>query len=192
MTQSLSDQKAALRAEARSMLNSLTPQLRESDSIRICERLVSLPIWQKARSILLFAPRKDEPFLWPLAESALRDGKLVALPRFVAGEARYEAALITDPAADVVPGKFGILEPAPLCNVAELKRLDLVMVPGLAFDWHGHRLGRGKGFYDRLLASVPGKTCGVAFDTQMVSMLPVEPHDVRLNCILTPSHWLEV
>jgi 5-formyltetrahydrofolate cyclo-ligase len=89
-------------------------------------------------------------------------------------------------------GRYGVIEPAAVCNVADLKRLDLILVPGVAFDWHGRRLGRGKGYYDRLLAEVSGTTCGVAFDQQLVATIPVEPHDVHLNCILTPSHWLQL
>ena len=71
-------------------------------------------------------------------------------------------------------------------------RLDLVLVPGVAFDLHGRRLGRGRGYYDRLLSQVGGRTCGVAFDEQVVSEVPVEAHDVLLNCILTPTRWFEL
>ena len=77
----------------------------------------------------------------------------------------------------------------PDCEPAPLNRLDLVLVPGVAFDAQGRRLGRGKGFYDRLLAKVRGHKCGVAFDVQIVSGLPEEPHDVRVDSILTPSRW---
>ena len=73
-----------------------------------------------------------------------------------------------------------------------LNRLDFVLVPGIAFDLQGRRLGRGKGYYDRLLAEVRGKTCGVAFDEQIVDEIPVEPHDIHVNCILTPTRWIEL
>jgi 5-formyltetrahydrofolate cyclo-ligase len=191
MSEMLSHQKAALRNSAREQLCSLTPPQRESAGQAICARLTALPAWQTTTMILLFVPRHDEPDIWPLAMEARQAGKRIALPRFVAASGSYEAAEISDPAADMVPGKFGILEPRADCKVADLKRLDLVLVPGLAFDRHGYRLGRGKGFYDRLLAAVSGRTCGVAFDAQMISAIPVEPHDIRLNCILTPSLWLE-
>ena len=68
--------------------------------------------------------------------------------------------------------------------------LDVVLVPGVAFDLGGRRLGRGAGYYDRLLTGVRGTTCGVAFDEQISGELPVEPHDVHVNCILTPTRWL--
>jgi len=191
MSETLANQKAALRVTLREQLRSLTPEYKESAGLSICQRLAVLPLWQKAEQVLLFAPRPDEPNIWPLAQQAIQAGKQLFLPRYVTASGVYEAASIQDPAQDVAPGKFGILEPKPLCNVADPKRLDLVLLPGLAFDWHGYRLGRGKGFYDRLLTAVSGKTCGVAFDMQLISAISVEPHDVRLNCILTPTHWLE-
>jgi 5-formyltetrahydrofolate cyclo-ligase len=67
----------------------------------------------------------------------------------------------------------------------------LILVPGVAFDLHGGRLGRGKGYYDRLLKELRGTTCGVAFDQQVVEAIPVEPHDVRLDHVLTPTRWIE-
>jgi 5-formyltetrahydrofolate cyclo-ligase len=191
MPETISQQKAELRTAAREQLRRLTGEEKRGYSETLREKLKSLPLWQKAQSVLLFAPRQDEPDLWPLAQVALSTGKRVALPRFVAATEIYEAACILNAATEVLPGKFGILEPAPICKVADLKQLDLVLVPGLAFDRHGYRLGRGKGFYDRLLAAVSGRTCGVAFDAQLIATLPVEPHDVPLNCILTPTHWLE-
>ena len=188
----MTEQKAAIRERIRTVLSELTRDQREEAAVEICARLIEQPEWKNAQSILLFAPMQDEPNVRPLLHAALDAGKLTALPRFNAQTGHYEAAVVGDLAKDFIEGKFGILEPAPTCQIADLKRLDLVLVPGVAFDWHGHRLGRGRGFYDRLLVAVSSKTCGVAFDQQLVATLPVEPHDVRLNCILTPSHWLEL
>jgi 5-formyltetrahydrofolate cyclo-ligase len=184
--------KAALRAEMRAVLKAISHAERKAASHTICNRLAEQGIWKSAQVVLLFAPMSSEPDIWPLAKIAVAAGKTVALPRFVPAKQHYEAAIVQDEARDLIEGQFGIREPAATCSVADLKRLDLVLVPGLAFDWHGRRLGRGRGFYDRLLAEVSGKTCGIAFDSQMVNAIPVEPHDVPLNCILTPSHWLEV
>jgi len=73
-----------------------------------------------------------------------------------------------------------------------LNRLDFILVPGVAFDLQGRRLGRGKGFYDQILAVVRGTVCGVAFDQQITPEIPVEPHDAVVNCILTPTRWIEL
>jgi 5-formyltetrahydrofolate cyclo-ligase len=118
-------------------------------------------------------------------------GEDVALPSFLPGTNTYTARRIIDPARDLVIGKFGIREGADVSPEMELNQLDLVLVPGVAFDTHGRRLGRGKGFYDRLLAGVRGTKCGVAFDEQIVDAVPVGPQDIPLNCILTPTRWIE-
>ncbi|HEU5070669.1 MAG TPA: 5-formyltetrahydrofolate cyclo-ligase [Verrucomicrobiae bacterium] len=190
MAESPEQRKAALRAEMRACIASVPPARRAAASQEICRRLLAQPVWQQARHVLIFVPLRDEPDIWPLTAAAKRSGKTVALPRFQPDTGGYAAAVVDDAARNLAPGKFGIREPAPDCPAIALNRLDLVLVPALAFDWHGRRLGRGRGFYDRLLADVSGTTCGVALDEQLVADIPVEPHDILLNCILTPSHWL--
>ena len=101
---------------------------------------------------------------------------------------RYAACIISE-RSELLPGRFGVLEPNEGCPLVPLNQLDLVFVPGVAYDFAGRRLGRGKGFYDRLLAEVRGHKCGVAFDAQIVAAVPEEPHDMRLNSILTPTRW---
>ena len=128
--------------------------------------------------------------VWPLFLEALGGGKSVSLPRYRPAQGFYEAAQVTDLERDLRPGKLGIREPAEHCRPISLKQLDLILVPGVAFDRIGRRLGRGRGFYDRLLSSVTGTKCGVAFDFQVKEQLPEEPHDVRLDCILMPTRWL--
>ena len=91
-------------------------------------------------------------------------------------------------AADLRPGRFGVLEPGAECPVVPFSALDLVLVPGIAFDRAGNRLGRGRGFYDRMLALSPDAvSCGVGFDGQVVARVPVEPHDVKLHRMWTPT-----
>jgi 5-formyltetrahydrofolate cyclo-ligase len=140
--------------------------------------------------VLFFAPLPEEPDIWPVFMQIWKHGVAVALPRFHPEEKGYAAHLVRDPHRDVVAGHFGIREPAPACPVHPINLLDVVLVPGVAFDLGGRRLGRGAGYYDRLLIGVRGTTCGVAFDEQISGELPVEPHDVHVNCILTPTRWL--
>ena len=134
----------------------------------------------------------DELDIWPSLTVALAAGKQVFLPRFISTTNSYAACHVKIPDTDLTLGQFGIREPSESCPQISLNRLDLILVPGVAFDLRGRRLGRGKGFYDQLLAAVRGKTCGVAFDEQIVNEVPVEPHDVLLHCILTPSRWIEL
>ena len=184
--------KAALRRKVAEALERLTLAAREKASSQACARLRAQPAWQQARSILLFAPLPAELDIWPLLVEIAASGKEVSLPRFAQATGQYTAARVRDPREDVQPGRFGIREPQPGCETVPLNRLDFILVPGVAFDPHGRRLGRGKGFYDQLLAAVRGRTCGVAFDEQIVREVPVEPHDVYLNCILTPTRWIEL
>jgi 5-formyltetrahydrofolate cyclo-ligase len=185
-------QKAALRKQIRAALEGMPPATRARSSVRACARLEEQRIWRDATSILFFAPVPEELDLWPLLEPALTAGKIVALPRFRSATLTYEAARLRDLRRDVCVGRFGIREPGLHCVEVALDRLDLVLVPGLAFDLRGRRLGRGKGFYDRILGAVRGAKCGVAFDEQIADAVPAGPLDVSVNCLLTPTRWVEV
>jgi 5-formyltetrahydrofolate cyclo-ligase len=181
--------KAVLREQTRARVKKLSPAERAAASERLCARLKEQEIWRQARSILFFAPLPDEPDLWRLLAEALAKDKQVALPCFDSKSRAYFARRINDPQTDVHTGYFGIREPASHCPPMPLNQLDVVLVPGVAFDGQGRRLGRGKGYYDRLLKLVSGVKCGVGFDEQLVSAIPTEPHDVDLNYILTPTRW---
>lgn len=183
--------KKELRQRVRARLKNLSPERRAAASAQACSLLEEQAAWKNAQTIFFYAPLPEEVDLWPLLRDSLAAGKIIALPRFDAAAQRYVACQIQDPAADISDGRFGIREPAEHCVLLPLNRLDLALAPGVAFDLRGRRLGRGKGFYDQLLALVRGTTCGVAFDEQIVREIPVEPHDVHLNCILTPTRWIE-
>jgi 5-formyltetrahydrofolate cyclo-ligase len=184
------DLKTSLRSQIREKLKAISSTRRELLSSHACAILEQQPIWTNARSVLFFAPLPDEPDIWPLLPVALSAGKQVLLPRFAPTTKSYTACEVRIPDTDLKLGQFGIREPTEACAQIALNHLDLILVPGVAFDLQGRRLGRGRGFYDQLLAAVRGKTCGVAFDEQIVNEVPVEPHDVLLNCILTPSRWI--
>jgi 5-formyltetrahydrofolate cyclo-ligase len=183
--------KTELRAKIRAILKSFSEEKRKSDSEKLCAKLKEQPAFQKARSILFFAPLSEEPDLWPLLNETLAGKKMAALPCFDADNQTYLSRRITDIHIEILSGKFGIREPATTCVAIPLDDLDLVLVPGVAFDLGRHRLGRGKGFYDRLLQNFNGKKIGIAFDEQIVDALPVEENDVRMDLILTPSRCLK-
>ncbi len=184
--------KNPLRQQLLERVQKIAAPQRAQFSARACELLRNQPIWQNAKSILFYAPLPIEVDIWPLVSEALTAGKIVALPGFEAEESSYVARQIENLETDFERGQFGIREPKPDCREVLLNRLDLTLVPGVGFDFTGRRLGRGKGFYDRLLAQISGTTCGVGFDEQIVETIPTEPHDVHLNCILTPTRWHEV
>jgi len=182
-------QKAAIRRELREAVKSLSPEQRAGDSAQLRRLLVEQPIWAAAQAVLFYVPVGEEPDIWPLAAVAVAAGKTAVLPQYQAERGQYGGCAVNDLAKDLALGRFGILEPVAHCPVFDLKQLDLALVPGIGFTLDGSRLGRGKGYYDRLLAEISGFKCGVAFDCQVAPCLPLEPHDVRLNCILTPTRW---
>ncbi len=179
--------KAELRARFRRDLRRLEPAWREQGSALLRERVRRSPAWTEAATVLLFVPRPDEPDVWPLIADALSEGRQVGLPSFDPLTGVYGARRVRDPAADLVPGRYGLEEPQGGCPPIPLAGLDLVLVPGLAFTTDGGRLGRGGGFYDRLLAATGAVRMGAGLDEQIVPWLPLEPHDVDLDYILTPS-----
>jgi 5-formyltetrahydrofolate cyclo-ligase len=148
-------------------------------------------IWQQAKSVMFYSTLTDELDFSPLIDEALELGKTVALPKFVESTKSYIPFKISHAQQDCAVGKFGIVEPIATCAEFPANRLDLILVPGVAFDLTGHRLGRGQGHYDRLLVHVTGIKCGVAFDEQLVQRIPAEAHDIRMNCVLTPTRFIE-
>jgi 5-formyltetrahydrofolate cyclo-ligase len=184
-------QKQLVREQFRRKLRHKPPAERATDSAALCGRLLGSSLWEETRTVLFFAPLTDEPDIWPAFEFILRQGLTTALPRMELSQGRYVSCVVRDPARDLVTGHYGIKEPGPHCQEHPVNLLDLVLVPGVAFDLGGRRLGRGAGYYDRLLSAVRGTTCGIAFDEQISGELPVEPHDVFVDCILTPTRWLQ-
>src|SRR5439155_4126848 len=163
------DSKFWLRRRVREQLKMLTESQRLAASARARDLLEQQTIWKNAGSILFYAPLAEEMDIWPLVAKAQADGKTVSLPRFIGSTNSYIACQVQKLATDLRPGHLGIREPAEHCAEIGLNRLDLILVPEIAFDLLGCRLGRGKGFYDKLLRLAGGKKCGVAFDQQIVS-----------------------
>jgi 5-formyltetrahydrofolate cyclo-ligase len=181
--------KPELRAQMRAALGKISPAVRAVESADLCERLkVQIP---SARTILFFAPLADELDIWPVLELSMALGTRCALPFYDAGQNTYGTRLLGKLATDVVTGKFGVREPAAGCVQVGLDTFDLVLVPGLAFDLQGNRLGRGLGFYDRLLGKLSGVKCGVGYDIQLLEKIPAEPHDAKVSFILTPTRLVK-
>ena len=189
MAHSTFNDKIELRAMIRERLENISPTVRAVESVDVCARLKTQI--QSANTILFFAPLADELDIWPVLELSVALGTICALPFFDAEKKTYGARILEKLATDIVTGKFGVREPAASCAEISLNRFDLVLVPGLAFDLRGNRLGRGQGFYDRILAEASGVKCGVAYDFQLQATIPTEPHDAQVNFILTPSRCVK-
>lgn len=184
--------KRALRARCREALSRLTGRERDEAAGRLRERLSASTELAAARRIMAYMALPSEPDVLPslVAWAASRSGNTLYLPRWNPGTLEYEPAAF-EPGAALAVGPFGVPEPGPGSPGIPDAGLDLILVPGLAFDRQGRRLGRGRGFYDRLLARAgAARRWGVGFDLQIVDEVPSEAHDVSLHLLATPGSWI--
>jgi len=173
-------EKQRLRIEMRAILRALSSSSQALASTKIRERLAGWSVWQKASSVCAFCALPGEPDVltsWP-------EKKSLSLPR-VAGDDLSMRRVLSLHA--LVPGRFGILEPAEDAPEPP-DGWDLFLVPGVAFDRNGARLGRGGGYYDRFLSRHNDVfRAGVCFDEQLVPSVPCAVHDLHLHALITPS-----
>jgi 5-formyltetrahydrofolate cyclo-ligase len=176
--------KAALRQQARLARLGLPAQVRSSKSAAIASRLSRLKVFKEAQTVFLFAgvgPEVDTSFIIQMAQ---QQRKAVALPRVILPGRELEFRRVESLGLHTEPGPFSIPEPKTSCPLVPREEADLVIVPGLAFDRSGHRIGSGAGFYDRWLAKSPFiPRVGILFEVQLFDSLPAEDHD-------QPVHWL--
>ena len=169
----------------RRQLSGLTEEAVLQGSTAIVREVVGLPAWNAAPSVLLFWPRADEPAIHGLCLEALKAGKVLALPAYDPETESYRARQLRSLAeSELIHGRFGIAEPSPQCPIVPIEQIEFALVPGLAFDRAGARLGRGRGFYDRLLVGFRGFACGIGFRFQEYPEIPLEPHDRRMDHVL--------
>lgn len=184
--------KWSLRTECRQRREAIATEEHAARSRAICERVMRLAIYQAACSLHCYVPVRSEVDTLPLLTDALAREKHVVVPVVQRGSEELAHTRLTSLAAeDLQPGLFGIPQPRTLCP-AEVGECRLLVVPLLAFDRSGYRLGYGKGYYDRLLAVARAPTVGVAFAAQEVAAVPREPHDLPLDWIVTEAEVIEV
>ncbi len=151
-------------------------------------RLFAVPEFQRARKVLFYASFDGEVETMAMLRQAQDVGKMIALPQIIENPKSIVPAWVSD-VSMLTPGPYGIMQPdGNSSRVENLSDLDLVVVPGVAFDIKGNRLGRGAGYYDRFLGEMPRPipTVGLAFDFQMVDHLPdVFPHDIPVSRVIT-------
>src|SRR3990172_159641 len=182
--------KASVRAEMRRLRQELASADREERSRRITDRLWALEVFARARRILFYAAGSGEVDTLPLLRRWVEEGRTPILPR-VEGEALTPVEL--DGLGNLGPGYQGLLEPIPgRGRVVPWEVVEVVLVPGLAFDLEGNRLGRGGGPSARPLARLGPKTItiGLAFDFQVVERLPVEARDVPVDLVVTENRMI--
>jgi len=171
--------KSELRARVRRDLAALAPARRALEEEVVQAAIQSDPVWARARTVLLYKAVAPEFSVVGLTLAAWRQGKRTLFPR-VDGPGRLTLHQVSA-WTDLQPGAYGIPEPKadgrPRVPPADV---DLAIVPGVAWDAQGHRLGRGGGFYDRLIPELKGPAWGVGFDAQWTATLPVGEWDAQV------------
>ena len=179
----LKRRKRALRRQARARRDGMTPEERERMSKEVAANVLALPAVVDATTVMAFSSFGSEVDTGPIIERLERDGRRVALPR-VEGRDIVAVAYRSDHRAR--PTSFGVMEPAEGEKLAP-EAIDVVIVPGLAFDRSGHRVGYGRGFYDRFLATLgpDALTVGICFSAQLVDEVPHGEGDRTVDLVMT-------
>jgi 5-formyltetrahydrofolate cyclo-ligase len=176
--------KEALRGQILSLRNQLTLDDRILRSKNIQERLFGLEEYRKAKTVLFYVSTGSEVHTHDMIKTALRDKK-VAVPVSNLEDLSIEPALIRS-MDELKPSRIGILEPENPAFLP-LDNIDLIVVPSIVFDQKGHRIGHGKGYYDRFLARFTRKIpmVGLAYDPQVVEEVPAEGHDIPVHFVVS-------
>ncbi len=174
-------EKNALRRKMRAARKACTDRATRDDCL--LQRLMALSVYQKASCVLSYVSFGTEADTLRILDRVLADGKALYVPKCVPNTNRMVFYRISALRA-LSPGAYGILEPKE-AEVYQDEASALCLVPGLAFSANGARLGYGKGYYDTFFAQHPVLKLGLCYDFQLVPQVPTQPHDVRMDGILT-------
>ncbi len=187
--------KSQLRKDILKVRNGLPPAQVAEKSERIAARLLDLDEYRRSRTIMIYLDFRNEVRTGELVKESMSAGKKVAVPVTDLTGCRLTPSLLLGFPGDLQPGAWGILEPAPRAlRPLDPEKLDLVIVPGVAFDTAGYRLGYGRGFYDRFLSRTgPGTVfAGLAYEFQVLPDIFPGPHDIPMHMILTEDRLIRI
>lgn len=156
----------------------------------ICQNILGLEQYKRATGVAAYWPMTLEIDIKPIINDALSHNRRVYLPRVIQEPRGLRFCRYDGDPKTLAAGPFGLSEPGG--EPSDIDEIDLVIVPGLAFDLHGHRLGYGTGYYDRFLKQTKAQRVGVAFDVMIIDILPVAEHDVAMNSVVTESRIISM
>ncbi len=191
--------KKRLREKLLKRRDAIPPELKSAKESAIEDRLFSLDEFKKAQSILMYVSFRSEVDTRGFLDNILKLGKNLVMPLV---DARHKVLKLYEVKStdELKPGYMGIPEPGILRNRrCSLKEIDLVVIPGTGFDHKGNRLGYGGGYYDRLLSMEAGEleeiehitTIALAFEEQIGDEIPSEPHDIKVDMIITDERLIQ-
>ncbi len=175
--------KKELRCYFRNIRNNIS--LRTDKTKIITDRLINSKLFKSCYEVFLYFPSGSEVSTFEISKAARLYGKRIAYPRCIDKEGNMEFYFVSSE-SDLLVGMYGIREPDPSYSTLAKPTADsIVIVPALAFDTDGYRLGYGKGYYDRYLSVNYCKTVGIAFDECVCDRLPRNIYDHKVNCLIT-------
>lgn len=175
--------KQELRKLVAESIRQMSDSEREMESINVCMQIQKTEAWEKAHTVLLYCAMRDEISLQKLIDSSYEQKKTVILP-VVDGPSLL--LRVYSPEHLAIQGPYPIEEPTADCPVFEnLQQLDIAIIPGRAFSKEGNRLGRGKGYYDKLLPMINCPKWGAAFTCQIKQDIPSDEWDVKMDRVIT-------
>jgi 5-formyltetrahydrofolate cyclo-ligase len=182
------EKKQEIRNEISTFFNSLSSEALEEKTRIIENRLFEFANFLESKIVMLYVNAENEVATDSIVKRAFEFSKIVVLPAFDKAKATMRLMKVDHPAKDLVVGPRGILEPNPAkCKVVPLDCIDIAIVPGIAMDEKGGRIGSGDGYYDRLIPDLPMTTrkVGLVFEGQLVPQVPMESHDKHVDIIIT-------
>ena len=186
-----SNTKSNLRQQAKEFRLALNNEFVEKASKHACELVISTNEFAQAKSVLIYYPIQNEISPLPLIEASQKAGKTIAFP--VCDNSNHSLVFKkANEITDLSKTSFGLYEPQECNETIEIDESTICIVPALVFSKDGHRLGYGKGYYDKFLNSFIGKTIGLSYSALLLENLPNEEHDIPLDIIITESEVLYI
>ena len=187
-TQNRAMDKATARTELHRRINAIDSAQLAVKNHAICEHLGGTKEFARAQVIMMFLSLNCEVDTSEAITCAFEQGKTIVVPRVIWQARRLVPIILTSLACPMKIDRYGLREPIG-AEPMSVARIDLVVTPGVGFDRQGHRLGRGGGFYDRFLrdSGVTAVSCGLAFEEQIMPSVPVQPHDIAIDMLITDT-----
>jgi len=181
--------KEILRKEIKEKRRKHIKEEQRKKSKEIKEKLLSVKEYREAKTVLFYVSYNGEVFTHEMIKEALKDKKIVVPISNV--ETQTLCLSILESWDDLEPSSYSILEPKKECiREISIDEIDIVIVPGVAFDLNGNRMGHGKGYYDKLLAKIKTTTIGLCFEFQLVEKIQTESHDKPVDIIITENRTI--
>jgi 5-formyltetrahydrofolate cyclo-ligase len=186
----IKEKKREIRREVSERLGALTTDEISKRYEAIESRLFGFANFLESRIIFLYYGRKGEVSSQKILKRCLQSNKIVVLPALDPARHRMKLLKVDNLGKDLIPGPAGIPQPDPTrCKLVPIDRVDIAIVPGIAFDEKGGRVGTGEGYYDRLIPRLPATTRKVALslEAQILPQVPMESHDRHVDIIITEN-----